>query len=143
MYAVPAIFVVAGLMLALPACEKTDEKQGETTAPAARTETSAPAATTSPADAGTPGEATTNGAPGAGASAGGADLAGKLASADAYDGATDKVISKCLMCGLRMDGSADHTKTHAGYTLHFCSPECAEHFGKNPEAQIAKVEVPS
>jgi len=48
-----------------------------------------------------------------------AEVEAKLAAADAQDGTTDKVISGCLMCGLRMEGSADFTSAHAGYTLHF------------------------
>lgn len=70
-----------------------------------------------------------------------ADVEAKLAAADAKDGAVDKTIHGCLMCGLRMEGSADHTSTHAGYTLHFCSADCKEHFDEHPDTSIAALDV--
>ncbi len=37
-----------------------------------------------------------------------------LAKADAVDGTTDKVVGKCLMCGLGMDGKADCAAGRSG-----------------------------
>jgi len=65
--------------------------------------------------------------------------AAKLAAADEMDGAADKTIGKCVMCALRMDGSAEHASTHAGYTLHFCSAGCKKHFDEGPGDAIAKL----
>ncbi len=63
----------------------------------------------------------------------------KLAAADAADGRTDKVISKCASCRLGMDGDAQHASMHAGYELHFCSPECKTRFDADPDKIIAKL----
>jgi YHS domain-containing protein len=60
----------------------------------------------------------------------------RLAAADAADGATDHVVSKCATCRLGMDGVPAHTVSYAGYELHFCSAECKEAFEKDPGAVI-------
>ena len=60
-----------------------------------------------------------------------------LAKADAADGVEDKVVSKCSMCSLGMDGDASHTTTHEGYELHFCSNSCKKSFEKDPEKGLA------
>lgn len=53
-----------------------------------------------------------------------ASLQAILATADAADGTTDMVVSKCAGCRLGMDGKADHSLQAHGYTLHFCSDTC-------------------
>lgn len=70
-----------------------------------------------------------------------ADAVAKLVRADEQDGTADKVIGKCVMCGLRMDGTPDYTSSHAGYTLHFCSADCKQHFDDGPAAAIAALNV--
>jgi YHS domain-containing protein len=65
----------------------------------------------------------------------------KLAAADAHDGTTDKVISECLMCGLRMKGSPDHTSTHEGVTLQFCKEDCKKRFDEDPVTPLLAVNV--
>lgn len=66
-----------------------------------------------------------------------------LVAADRADGAEDKVVARCAVCGLGMDGSADFTATHAGYTFHFCSAECRELFQRNPAKVLARLDLPS
>ena len=64
-----------------------------------------------------------------------------LAAADEVDGKADKVVSKCLMCNLGMDGSTDHTATHEGYTFHMCSAGCKTVFEKDPVKALGKVKL--
>jgi YHS domain-containing protein len=68
-----------------------------------------------------------------------AQVASKLAAADAADGHVDKVVAKCASCRLGMDGDPQYTSVHAGYTLHFCSPECKQRFDADPLKVIAKL----
>ena len=65
-----------------------------------------------------------------------------LAKADAADGATDKVVSKCVTCMLGMEGQPDHAATYGEYTLHFCSEACREHFIKDREKALLALEFP-
>lgn len=60
-----------------------------------------------------------------------------LAKADAADGVEDKVVSKCSMCSLGMEGDPSHTTTHEGYELHFCSKSCKKSFEKDPDKGLA------
>ena len=59
-----------------------------------------------------------------------------LAKADAADGATDKVVSKCLTCNLGMEGNSEHVATLGDYKLHLCSPECKSGFEAAPEKAL-------
>lgn len=59
-----------------------------------------------------------------------------LARADAADGSTDKVVSKCVVCSLTMEGSAEHAAAYGGYSVHLCSEECREAFLKDPEGVL-------
>ncbi len=59
-----------------------------------------------------------------------------LARADAADGTVDKVVSKCVMCSLSMDGSPEHAASYGGYSVHLCSAECYEAFLKDPEGAL-------
>lgn len=63
-------------------------------------------------------------APSAPAAAPSAETLAKLAKADAVDGKTDKVVSKCAGCALGMDGKAAHAAKLGEYTVHFCD-HCA------------------
>ncbi len=67
------------------------------------------------------------------------DRAAVLAAADAADGTTDHVVARCAVCGLGMDGVAEHAATFEGYTLYFCSAECRESFEANPKAILARL----
>lgn len=67
----------------------------------------------------------------------------KLAAADAVDGTTDKIISKCPACNLSMDGSSEHELVAHGYTLHFCSAECKDHFAADVDKAIMEMQVPA
>ncbi|RME39988.1 MAG: hypothetical protein D6788_04345 [Planctomycetota bacterium] len=66
----------------------------------------------------------------------------KLVEADAADGATDKVVSKCAGCSLRMDGSDEYALTAHGFTLHFCSEECRDRFHKDLTRAILDLKIP-
>ena len=65
-----------------------------------------------------------------------------LAKADEFDGAADKIVSKCSSCGLGMDGKAEHAVSAHGYTLHFCSDECKTGFSKDLDKSLLALEVP-
>jgi YHS domain-containing protein len=67
------------------------------------------------------------------------ELMARLASADAADGTTDKIVSKCSTCALRMDGKAENELKLEGYTLHFCSASCKETCEKDPMKVLPKV----
>ena len=67
----------------------------------------------------------------------------RLAAADAADGATDHVVSKCATCRLGMDGVAQYSARYAGYELRFCSAECKQTFEQDPVAVIRKLPPPA
>lgn len=61
-----------------------------------------------------------------------------LARADAVDGQSDKVVSKCASCALGMDGSSDHTLHVGEYTMCFCSDHCKQAFSEDiPKSVMA------
>ncbi|HKQ49048.1 MAG TPA: hypothetical protein VJZ71_13340 [Phycisphaerae bacterium] len=66
----------------------------------------------------------------------------KLAKADAFDGKVDKIVTKCLGCGLGMDGSKEFAATTAGYTLHLCSAHCKTEFEKDPNKAVMALRIP-
>lgn len=66
----------------------------------------------------------------------------RLAKADALDGKTDKVVTKCAGCALGMDGKAEHSIAAHGYTLHLCSAHCKEDFSKDVDKSILAMELP-
>ena len=76
------------------------------------------------------------------ASEGDNTVAVQLAAADAYDGTTDKIVSKCLTCGLKMEGSDEHAVTVEGYAVHLCGPECATKFKEDTTKAILALQVP-
>ncbi len=65
-----------------------------------------------------------------------------LAKADAADGTVDQVVTKCVICMLGMDGSAEHSASYGGYQLNFCSEHCKESFTKNPEQSLLALKFP-
>jgi YHS domain-containing protein len=65
-----------------------------------------------------------------------------LAKADEVDGKADKVVSKCAICALSMDGSPEHSLETAGYTLHFCSAHCKDAFAHDATKSILAMKFP-
>lgn len=65
-----------------------------------------------------------------------------LARADRADGQEDRVVSRCLGCGLAMDGNADHALEVSGYSLHLCSETCKDHVGEDVNAAVQAVKLP-
>ena len=63
----------------------------------------------------------------------------RLVAADLADGSEDRVVSKCAVCNLSMDGTAELTSTYAGYTFHHCSAHCKETFDHDPARVLARV----
>lgn len=70
------------------------------------------------------------------------DVLAKLAKADAIDGSTDKVVTKCGGCALRMDGSDKHAINVSGYTMHFCSAKCKTEFSKDTIQSVMALTIP-
>jgi hypothetical protein len=70
------------------------------------------------------------------------DTAALLAEADALDGSVDKIVHRCYVCNLGMDGKDTLAVEHAGYTAHLCSERCKQEFASDAEAIIAKTKVP-
>lgn len=66
------------------------------------------------------------------------ELIARLASADAADGTTDKIVGKCATCALRMDGKAENELKLEGYTMHFCSSKCKDMCAKDPLKVLPK-----
>lgn len=66
-----------------------------------------------------------------------------LAAADAVDGKTDKVVSKCPGCALSMDGKSEHKLEAHGYAMHFCAAGCKDTFAKDVEKNILALKVPA
>lgn len=60
----------------------------------------------------------------------------QLANADAADGKTDQVVSKCVTCRLQMNGKAAQAATIDGYTVHLCSAVCKKMFEKDPATAL-------
>jgi YHS domain-containing protein len=71
-----------------------------------------------------------------------AAIEAKLAAADAFDGTTDKIVSKCAGCALAMDGKSEHTLEVSGYKLYFCAEECKTHFEKDVNKAILALKIP-
>lgn len=71
-----------------------------------------------------------------------ANLAALLLAADRADGHEDRIVARCAVCGLGMDGSAEIASTYAGYTFHHCSPHCRELFDRDPVKILTRLELP-
>ncbi len=74
--------------------------------------------------------------------ASGTGVAAILAKADAKDGMTDKVVTKCVTCMLGMDGEADYSVKIDEYEVHLCSPDCKKFFEQNPEKALKNLNLP-
>jgi hypothetical protein len=55
-----------------------------------------------------------------------------LEAADAADGATDKLVGKCVTCKLHMDGKTEHSVSVGEYQMNFCTDNCLKSFIKDP-----------
>jgi hypothetical protein len=66
----------------------------------------------------------------------------RLAAADRADGKADKVVDKCIMCGLSMKGSEKHRASVEGYQVHLCSAHCKEAFSADPNKALLDLELP-
>lgn len=65
-----------------------------------------------------------------------------LEEADAMDGKTDHVISKCYVCGLGMDGSDKYSVKVQDYTAHLCSAGCQHEFEAATEKIVLETKIP-
>ena len=110
------------LLTAVAACSK--EKEAESTAPAEVAKSAESKA-----------EATAEAEPTA-------DVEAMLAKADLVDGKADKIVTKCASCGLKMDGSSEHTLKASGYTLYFCNEKCAKGFSEDLTKSILAMKIP-
>ena len=66
----------------------------------------------------------------------------RLAAADLADGKADKVVHKCIICGLAMSGSEKHQASVEGYRFHLCSAHCKEVFTADPNKALVDLELP-
>ena len=71
-----------------------------------------------------------------------AKLEAMLAKADLVDGKADKIVTKCATCAFKMDGSSEHAVTASGYTLYFCTEDCAKKFSENTTESILAMKIP-
>ncbi len=67
------------------------------------------------------------------------DKSAALAKADLADGTADKVVQKCIGCGLAMDGDPAHSIDHEGYSLYLCSVDCKTNVEADLDGTLAKV----
>jgi hypothetical protein len=70
------------------------------------------------------------------------EILSRLAAADAADGATDKIIRKCITCSLLMDGDPKHTAEAHGYEAHLCSDQCLYRFTRDPDRALMSMKPP-
>jgi hypothetical protein len=66
-----------------------------------------------------------------------------LATADAADGKTDKVVEKCIGCSLGMSGDSKFTSTLGDYRLQFCSAGCKKEYDTDPEKALVALRAPA
>lgn len=66
----------------------------------------------------------------------------RLQQADALDGEEDRVVHRCYVCSLGMDGKAEHSVSYEGYTAHLCSAGCKKEFEKDPKSVVANTGIP-
>ena len=62
-----------------------------------------------------------------------------LEKADAADGTSDKLVTRCLPCNLSMAGKAEHASKYGEYTVHLCSDHCKAYFERDPEKVLASL----
>jgi YHS domain-containing protein len=63
-----------------------------------------------------------------------------LEKADAADGTTDKVVTKCVTCRLHMEGRSENVTSYGGYELRFCTADCKAFFEKDPETVLLNLD---
>src|SRR5262245_54031716 len=64
------------------------------------------------------------------------EMAAKLEKADAADGKTDKVVSKCIGCDLKMEGQEKNALKVGEYSLHMCDG-CYTKYKDDPSKSLA------
>lgn len=71
------------------------------------------------------------------------EMAEILAKADALDGQSDKIVSRCASCALGMDGSKEHSLRVGEYTMCFCRDDCQQAFSKDVSQSVLAMQVPA
>lgn len=71
------------------------------------------------------------------------EMADLLAKADALDGQTDKIVSRCASCALGMDGSEEHSLRVGEYTMYFCKEDCQQAFDQDVAESVLAMKVPA
>jgi len=71
------------------------------------------------------------------------EMAAILAKADALDGQTDKIVSRCASCALGMDGSKEHSLHVGEYTMCFCTDDCKKAFSEDIAKSVLGLKVPA
>ena len=71
------------------------------------------------------------------------EMAEMLAKADALDGQTDKVVTRCASCELGMDGTKEYALRVGEYTMYVCQEDCKQAFGKDVAKSVMDMQVPS
>lgn len=70
------------------------------------------------------------------------NLGSKLSAADKLDGKEDRIVDRCFVCELGMDGSPDHTVRFQDYEVHLCSEHCRSHFKEHAEQVVTQTKIP-
>jgi hypothetical protein len=65
-----------------------------------------------------------------------------LAEADAKDGQSDKTVSLCASCALKMEGSPEHTLKVGEYTMCFCQESCLAKFSEDIPGHVLVMKLP-
>lgn len=68
------------------------------------------------------------------------DLVRMLDAIDDADGVRDKVIGKCVPCGLAMDGKPEHVSRLEGYSVKLCSSHCLRTFEADPAGALGALD---
>jgi YHS domain-containing protein len=66
----------------------------------------------------------------------------RLVAADLLDGTEDKIVHRCYVCALGMDGKEKNTAKYEGFEVHLCSQGCLEEFQANPEKVVLETPIP-
>lgn len=70
------------------------------------------------------------------------EMATILTEVDAKDGQSDKTVSLCASCALKMAGSPEHSLKVGEYTMCFCQDTCKEAFSKDIPQNVVAMAQP-
>lgn len=70
------------------------------------------------------------------------EMATILTEVDAKDGESDKTVSLCASCALKMAGSPEHSLKVGEYTMCFCKDSCKEEFCKDIPQHVLAMAPP-